>query len=304
MASSKKRLQDALRPSTVETVQQPEQREESYELSIHRPADEMLLSPEAGTLNEQLQEIARLYVGARRRSGEALLEAARWLSEARRIADHGEWKVFIEATGTSEATALRLLNTHNLVMRNPQVRELVARDWISPSVAALLARPSTPPEVIEEVIESDIPPRVADVQNAIRKVRQQIDKPYGKRTKTAHSEEQTEAPPSQEYAETPYVESVEKLHFAGSVYHSEEPEPYIVNVEPTNSSNVVQQAPPALLSDAERVVIDSLVSKTRYLLADTTQVNQDDWNALAPLAECLSSLHQRLSGEAEEQRSD
>ncbi len=304
MASSKKRLQDALRPSPVETVQEPEQREESYELSVHRPSDEMLLSPEASTLNAQLQEIARLYVGARRRSGEALLEAARWLSEARRIADHGEWKVFIEATGTSEATALRLLNTHNLVMRNPQVRELVARDWISPSVAALLARPSTPEEVIEEVIESDIPPRVTDVQNAIRKIRQQIDEPYGKRTKKNHTEEQTEAPNTEhaeasqpeEYTETPYVESVEKLQFAGPAYHSEGPTPYIVNVEPTSSSNVVQQDPPPLLSTEERIVINSLTSKTRYLLANTAQINQEDWNALAPLAECLSSLRQRVSG--------
>ena len=43
--------------------------------------------------------------GARQRSGEALLEAARWLSEARAEAQHGEWRVFLEATNTSDDTA-------------------------------------------------------------------------------------------------------------------------------------------------------------------------------------------------------
>src|SRR3954468_7241690 len=62
------------------------------------------LPDRAGALPERLQEIARSYLGARQRSGEALLESARWLSEARAVAIHGQWGVFLEATGTSDDT--------------------------------------------------------------------------------------------------------------------------------------------------------------------------------------------------------
>src|SRR5690606_11308480 len=73
-------------------------------------AEEPLVS--AGVLSTHLQEIARLYVQARRRSGEALLEAARWLYEARSVAQYGEWLIFLEATTTSPDTAERLIDIH------------------------------------------------------------------------------------------------------------------------------------------------------------------------------------------------
>jgi hypothetical protein len=119
-------------------------------------------------LSERLQEIARQYIGARRRSGEALLEAARWLSEARAEAQHGEWYVFLDATSTTEDTADRLLNIHTQAMQNPQFAEAVRTNWIGQSVAALLARPSTPPEVVTEVLNANTPPKVAEVEQKVR----------------------------------------------------------------------------------------------------------------------------------------
>ncbi len=52
-----------------------------YQLSTAAPPSE--LPAEAQGLGAQLYDLARRYVGARRRSGEALIETGCWLSEAR-----------------------------------------------------------------------------------------------------------------------------------------------------------------------------------------------------------------------------
>jgi len=148
-----------------------------YPISTQAPAGEIELPAQAGLLSEQLQGIARHYLGARRRSGEALLEAARWLSEARALAEHGQWQVFLEATSTSDDTAERLLHIHREAMHNPQFADSVRTNWISQSVAALLARPSTAPEVVSEVLASPAPPTVAEVQRKLRQTRPQPDLP-------------------------------------------------------------------------------------------------------------------------------
>jgi hypothetical protein len=64
-----------------------------------------------------------------------------------------------------------LLNIHTQAMQNPQFAEAVRTNWIGQSVAALLARPSTPPEVITEVLNADTPPKVAQVEQKVRQVR-------------------------------------------------------------------------------------------------------------------------------------
>lgn len=111
------------------------------------------LGAEAGQLPEALQDIARKYVAARRRTGEALLDMARWLWEARQQAKHGEWGVFLEATATSDDMAERLINTHVEAMQNPRFAENVARNLIGSEVAGLLSRRSTPPEVREQLLD-------------------------------------------------------------------------------------------------------------------------------------------------------
>ncbi len=72
------------------------------------------------TLSQPLQELAERYLTARQRSGEALLEAAHALAEARALARHGEWYRFLELTQTSASTAERLLNIHRLASENLQ----------------------------------------------------------------------------------------------------------------------------------------------------------------------------------------
>ncbi|HEU5103247.1 MAG TPA: hypothetical protein VFU22_29705, partial [Roseiflexaceae bacterium] len=70
-----------------------------YGLSI--PA----LPERAEALPEPLQDIARQYLGARQRMGDFLLDACRYLSEARALAQHGDWLIFLEAIGLDESRA-------------------------------------------------------------------------------------------------------------------------------------------------------------------------------------------------------
>ena len=148
-----------------------EDRQPTINYGISTRAEAPELPTLVATLSERLQDLARQYIGARRRTGEALLEAARWLSEARAEAQHGEWSVFLEATGTSDDTAERLLNIHRLAMQNPQFAESVRTNQIGQSIAGLLSQPSTPPEVVAEVLSSPQPPTVAEVQKKIRQAR-------------------------------------------------------------------------------------------------------------------------------------
>jgi len=172
MASKKLDLTKNVQRIAGKQVQAPkDDRQPTIPYPISTRAGDPELPAQAGMLSERLQEIARQYIGARRRSGEALLDAARWLSEARAEAQYGEWQVFLEATNTSDDTAERLLNIHTQAMQNPQFAESVRTNWIGQSVAALLARPSTPPEVVNEVLASPEPPTVADVQKKIRQAR-------------------------------------------------------------------------------------------------------------------------------------
>ncbi len=171
MTTHKKRLQGLLLPDASDSAQ-PIQRGAPYQLSTQARDTEPALPPQVAALSAPLQEIARRYIGARRRSGEALLEAARWLSEARALASHGDWQIFKEATGTSDDTAERLLNIHIQAMQNPQFADSVARNWLSQSTAALLARQSTPPSVMEAMLNAAEPPKVKDIRRAIREAQE------------------------------------------------------------------------------------------------------------------------------------
>ncbi len=122
-------------------------------------------------LRVELREIARSYIGARRRSGRALLEAARWLSEARATSEHGEWYDFLAATETTADTAERLLRIYDLAIQHPAFAAAVADGRLNQSAAERLARGTTPSEVIDVVLTAESPPSVADVNRAIRAAR-------------------------------------------------------------------------------------------------------------------------------------
>jgi len=118
------------------------------------------------TLSRSLQDIARSYLAAQKRSGDALLEAASWLAKARAEAQHGEWGIFLVATRTSESTAKRLLDIHARAEADPQFAEAIRSDWIGATVAGELAQPSIAPEVRQRLLEQETPPTKADVSRA------------------------------------------------------------------------------------------------------------------------------------------
>lgn len=171
MANNKSRLGKMLGGGDPPAARTPIQKGAPFQVSTAVAPAEPDLHGQLGELSATLQEIARRYVGARRRSGEALLEAARWLTEARDMAQHGEWQIFLDATGTSADAAERLLNVHRTAMQNQQFADAIARNWLGQSVAALLARPSTPPEVLAEMLDQATPPSVEEVRGAISRTR-------------------------------------------------------------------------------------------------------------------------------------
>jgi hypothetical protein len=114
---------------------------------------ELIEAPGAqAALSAPLQQLARQFVEARKRSGESLLEMARYLTAAREQAEHGEWRLWLDGTGTTADTAERLLNIHRTAERDAGFRAAVARNWLGQTAAALLAAPSTPDEVRAEVL--------------------------------------------------------------------------------------------------------------------------------------------------------
>jgi hypothetical protein len=114
-----------------------------------------------------LQPIARNYLAARQRGGEGLLEMAALLTEARARAKYGEWNTFLTAIDTSADVAERLLLIHRQAMRDPHFADAVRSEWFSFSVAALLARSSTPAVVISSALSAPTPPPARSVQAAI-----------------------------------------------------------------------------------------------------------------------------------------
>lgn len=120
----------------------------------------------APALSIELQAIAREYLTARKRAGEAWLETARYLAEARQIAKHGEWYIFLEATGTSADAADRLLAIHDQAERDPRFREAVQNNFLSVSTAYELT--TAPPAVREQLLSGAEPPTRQQIREAKR----------------------------------------------------------------------------------------------------------------------------------------
>ena len=156
------------RPAPAAT---PKSAQPIYELStvtLDEAPSSVALPPEAAMLTDQLRELAVRVLGARRRLGDALLDACRWLSEARAAAEEGQWYVFLRVTGTSPDSAENLLNIHARVRQNTAFAEKIRSGWLNQTVAGELAKPATPPEVLQQLLERAEPPRVVDVKRARR----------------------------------------------------------------------------------------------------------------------------------------
>lgn len=115
-----------------------------------------------GILSSGLQERARRYVAARRRSGEALLEAVAELAAARAEASHGEWGIFLQAIGLDETTAVVQLQIHEAAQADPRVAERLRTGWLNASTARELL--SAPPDVQQRVLAQPEPPTTKQIR--------------------------------------------------------------------------------------------------------------------------------------------
>jgi hypothetical protein len=124
------------------------------------------LPERAGVLPQALQDIARSYLGARRQSGVSLLDAARWLSEAKQAAKHGEWSIFLEAIGLDESRARAQIRIHEEAQRDPIFADRIVNGFLSETVARELL--PLPAEKREELLARETPPTAQDVREAKR----------------------------------------------------------------------------------------------------------------------------------------
>jgi hypothetical protein len=141
-------------PATPEAELPPLiRRGKAVSLSTTTAGDDIDDRAALATLPGALQALAFSFVAARRKIGSGTLEAAQYLAEARSQAHHGEWGRFLASIGTSDDQAERLLRIARLATENPAFAEAVRHNFLSAAVAAELAAPGTPPELIERVME-------------------------------------------------------------------------------------------------------------------------------------------------------
>ena len=159
----------ARKGAAVETPFDQEPTVQALDRAI-RESDTAALAQIAGVLSTALQDIARRYIGAQRQAGQALLDSARCMHEARQLAQHGEWQTFLEATNTSATQAKRLLDIHRTADENPAFADAVRSDWLRFAVAADLAQESTPAALIDGVLSATARPTRA----AVRQVKAEI----------------------------------------------------------------------------------------------------------------------------------
>jgi hypothetical protein len=150
-----------------------------YELSttiLDAAPTSAALPPEADTLSGALRDLAVRFIGTRRRLGEALLEAARYMSEARAAAEEGQWYIFLRVTSTSPDSAGNLINIHHCAAQHPAFAEKIRSGWLNQTVAGELAKPTTSPEVLAQLLGREDPLRVADVKRARKLIAPDRDK--------------------------------------------------------------------------------------------------------------------------------
>jgi len=126
----------------------------------------MTLPAIAESLSEPMKDIARQYIGARNRLGVDLLEACRYISEAKQKAAYGEWEVFLKTIGLDEGRARAQIRIHEEVQRDPTLMEHVVSGFLSEAVARELL--PAPAEVRQEVLSRGKPPTLRDVREAKR----------------------------------------------------------------------------------------------------------------------------------------
>jgi hypothetical protein len=225
-------------------------------------------------LSQSLVRLAEQYITARRRSGESLLEAAGYLAQAHEEArdQYGAWTAFLLSTGTSRHTAEQFRNIHERAQLDNVFADAVRTNWLSLTTAALLARPNTPQEVIDQALTSDEPPTKSEVQSAISQYRT-VD-------------------PDQQFSDEPltdYERTVEELYTkhqpASAIEYVPAPMSQPMSVL-TSQGTVEWYTPPAIIERARKVLggidLDPASNETaqQWIRASTYYTQADNGLAL------------------------
>lgn len=175
------RLRGVLRPTSGNEVVPvaPASTPPPIAISTVPPADE----PNAAlieALRPPMRELAVRFVGARRRSGHAILEMGQILAQANDEAQYGEWDDYLQAVDLSDDTARKLMQIYRVALEDTAFADGVRRNWFQQSVAMRIVRERNPGrrrEVIDTLLSPDRTERPSDAETGavIRQVRQRQD---------------------------------------------------------------------------------------------------------------------------------
>jgi hypothetical protein len=124
----------------------------SGEVADAIPTDITNPRPEPPRLDQLLREQADAICDLRKRTGESIVEIGRRLTIVQHLTDHGKWTAWLKTElGWSHQTALNFMRVYQMVQGNKFKNFLNLS--IPISSVYLLARPSTPDEARNEVLE-------------------------------------------------------------------------------------------------------------------------------------------------------
>jgi hypothetical protein len=264
--------------------QAPPPGESPFALSTTVSPDAILLPPEAADLDPEAQASARRFLTFRRRTGEALEGAARELYQQRaRLKPLGQWHLYLRVVNCGQDVAERLCNIYERGQQIAAFAEKVRAGFFNQSVAAILARESTPPEALNWALALPEPPEVDEVLNHLNP-----ERPARKAGKAAQSPKAGAPPPTEPQANlvmsgvgaSPNVE-VPRGNGAAELATA-----------PFERATVI-----APLGAQTRSQIAQLTEQIRGYTAQPTTLSGDDWNALTGLLDALRELEAALQGQ-------
>lgn len=122
--------------------------------------------PAEAPLDATLETHAQLYLDAKRRFGQSILDAARAVAEARKAARHGQWDAWLRRVGLSASGAKRLIDIHETAACNRRFADAIRTGFLSATVAGELAQGDA--TLLERFLTREQPPTRSEVQQAKR----------------------------------------------------------------------------------------------------------------------------------------
>lgn len=267
--SFKDRLRKNERPTPTETPP-PEgaalQRARGAPLGLSTTitTDTLNLTEHERELLEQLspdeQTISLHFRVAWRQTHESLLEAARWMAQARDTIEHGRWSTFLAFAGVSDDMSEMLRHIHYRAQAHPRFAEEVRRGRLGTTAAGLLADPKVPMQFVDDVLDASELPKTKTLERRISSVKREL-----------------RAGQIPRYAESQAAQIPRYAEFA---------EASAATIEP--------------LSSNERALIDTLLIKVEQYTQHPASLSAADWQLLASLAQRLGELLRTIPSQPEQ----